>query len=88
MAGSVRKTSKKKTSAKKGSRKSTSKGSRKKTSRRKASKRKASLRKNGNLTWVGFVKKYQKDNDLESYGQAMREAKEPWIAYKDTHGIE
>ncbi len=58
------------------------------TKKRTTSRRKASTRKNGKFTWVGFVKHYQKEHGIESYGEAMSKAKGPWKSYKKAHGIE
>ena len=77
MAGSVRKGSVRKTATKKVA-------SKRKTS----TARKSSTRKNGNLTWVGFIKKFQKDHENMSYGEAMAACKKPWAAYKKERGIE
>ena len=80
MAGSVRKSSRRKPAKKTSSKRKSAKRS---TSRRK----KSALRKDGKYTWVGFVKHYQTEHDMD-YGEAMHAAKGAWAEYKVEHGME
>jgi len=69
MAGSIRKASRARKSSK------TSKTSKKKSSRKSSSRRKPTA-------WVKYVKKYQRDHKIESYGLAMQQAAPSWNARK------